>query len=150
MAVDELFTDEARQSIGHAQAAAADAGSDDVGTEHLLVGVLAEPTSAAARVGLDVGLSYERLVGHEPQAVSADVAAASPFSPEAKLALERAFRVRVGMGADRIDSSHVLRGLLETDSPGAKRLLVGAGLERAALLEAVRAVLDGRPPMASD
>ena len=54
------LTDNARTSLQHADAIARGYGSADIGTEHLLLGVLAQGSSVAAKVLADSGITLDR------------------------------------------------------------------------------------------
>ncbi|MDW5322755.1 Clp protease N-terminal domain-containing protein [Plantactinospora sp. KLBMP9567] len=55
------FTDRARNVVTQAQAEARDAGSAEVGTEHLLLGILHEPDGLAGRAIAALGVSAEAI-----------------------------------------------------------------------------------------
>ena len=54
------LTDNARASVQHADAIARGNGSNYIGTEHLLLGVLAQGSSSAARVLADAGITLQQ------------------------------------------------------------------------------------------
>ncbi|MFD7411297.1 Clp protease N-terminal domain-containing protein [Kitasatospora purpeofusca] len=54
----ERFTEEARRAVGQAGRESAELGHGHVGTEHLLLAVLAETADPAARVLIDAGLDH--------------------------------------------------------------------------------------------
>jgi ATP-dependent Clp protease ATP-binding subunit ClpA len=59
-----------------------------------------------------------------------------PFTSEAKKALELALREAIRLKQKRIDSSHLMLGILRADSPG-RALLVDAGVDIALLRTAL-------------
>ena len=60
--IDHL-TDNARGSLQHAELTARSLGSSYIGTEHLLLGVLAQETSVGAKLLADAGVTLERSAG---------------------------------------------------------------------------------------
>ena len=114
------FTPEARAAVVVAQEEARALGRNHVGTEHLLLGVLAQDIG-------DVGLTAE---GVRAQLEPGDEhpAGRPAFEPEAKRALELALRESVKRGDEAITPEHMLLGIAGTESRGAE-LLRGAKLD---------------------
>ena len=54
------LTDNARTSLQHADAIARGYGSAYIGTEHLLLGVLAQGSSVGAKILADAGITLDR------------------------------------------------------------------------------------------
>ncbi|MGB2861210.1 MAG: Clp protease N-terminal domain-containing protein, partial [Candidatus Saccharimonas aalborgensis] len=54
------LTDNAKLSVQHADAIARGSGNAYIGTEHLLLGVLAQGSSTGAKVLADVGVTLQR------------------------------------------------------------------------------------------
>ena len=111
------FTPEAREAVVVAQEEARALGHGHVGTEHLLLGVLAQGiegvglTADAVRAQLEPGNEHP--------------AGRPAFHPEAKRALELALRESVKRGDDVITPEHMLAGIAGTESRGSE-LLLGA------------------------
>ena len=59
MNMDSRFTQESRQALRLAHAAASELGYRFVGTEHLLAGIVREGTSGAARALAAQGVEYD-------------------------------------------------------------------------------------------
>jgi ATP-dependent Clp protease ATP-binding subunit ClpC len=122
----DRFTERARQVVVLAQDEARALKQESIGTEHLLLGLLREEDGVAARVLGAFPVTLERL--------RADVAQGSrlqtvdlPLTPLAERVLERSLVEALAMGRDRVDSEHILLGLVhERDTLGA-RLLRRAG-----------------------
>jgi len=124
----ERFTRAARFVVTSAVAEAQRRGDRRVGTEHLLLGVLHERESAAARaLGVDLGSAREALDSLDAEALKAvgiDAGAASaaaavppargrlPFTSAAKGALQQALAEAVRDRSRRIGPTHLLLGLL--------------------------------------
>ena len=110
----ERFTDNARRTVVLAQEEARGLNYPYIGTEHLLLGLLANEGSAAAEIlaALGVGLSEARrdvieIVGEGQASPTGHI----PFTPRAKKVLELSLREAIGLGQDHIGSEHILLGL---------------------------------------
>ncbi|GAB3955195.1 hypothetical protein GCM10027614_63750 [Micromonospora vulcania] len=109
-------------------------GHAEIGTEHLVLGLLAEPEALAARALAGRGVS--------PEAVRDAVAAVLPpraeqvpdlipYDARAKKALELTFREALRLGHNYIGTEHILLALLEQEDGSG--VLTGLGLEKAAV-----------------
>lgn len=94
------FTAEARQAVVNAQEEARALGHDHVGTDHLLLGVLAQTHPARVE---------EVRARMTPGA--AQTTGQIPFTPEAKRALELGLRAALAEGAGLIEPRHLLAGI---------------------------------------
>jgi ATP-dependent Clp protease ATP-binding subunit ClpA len=128
----ERFTDRARQALVLAQSEARALNHDYVGTEHILLGLLDEERSLAARAlaALDVGLDAVRdqvkeTVGVGSWAPSGHI----PFTPRAKKVLELSLREALLLGDDYIGTEHLLLGLLREGDGVAAQVLVRLGCD---------------------
>jgi ATP-dependent Clp protease ATP-binding subunit ClpC len=141
------FTPRARAAVGHAQRQAKEHGHDDVGTEHLLLGVLDEGDNLAIKVllALDVDPNDVRaeLTGSLKARSERDVEQQPPFTRLAKKALESATKESVGLGHNYIGCEHLLLGLLCTENGLASQVLRRMGLELRTTRRAVVAALVG-------
>jgi ATP-dependent Clp protease ATP-binding subunit ClpC len=135
MTLFERFTDRARQVVVLAQEEARALDHDDIGTEHLLLGLLREGNGLAVRALEALGISQdtvrqrvEELAGRGQQASSGHI----PFRPEAKTVLRLALQESKDLGHHYIGTEHILLGLLREGDGVAARLLteLGAGVGR--------------------
>jgi ATP-dependent Clp protease ATP-binding subunit ClpC len=133
--VFERFTDRARQSVVFAQEEARQLGHNYIGTEHLLLGLLREPDSIAARaldrlaVGLDVvRQEVESIIGRGGGSPPGHI----EFTPRAKKVLELSLREALQLGHNYIGTEHILLGLVREGEGVAAQVLVtrGAALGR--------------------
>jgi plasmid stability protein len=108
------FTAAARQAVVRAQEEARALGHDHVGTEHLLLGVLAVAPKAVELSHEDVRAQLEPGDAHPTGQV--------PFTPTAKQALELALRAALMHGDTAIEPRHLLVGIMSTDSRGCELL----------------------------
>lgn len=136
------FGPDARRAVVEAQTAARTMGHDHVDTQHLLLGVLAAGPDAAcatmlARCELDrptVAAEIDELVGQGVGAPQGHI----PFSPGAKRVLELSLREAQALGHRRIDTRHVILGLLREGTGVAARLLERHGVDRDRIVALVR------------
>ena len=151
------FTDEARQVVVTAQEEARGLAHDHVGTEHLLVALLAVESAASDALNT-LGLTLEqaraeveRLLGRGAEEPTGQI----PFQPGAKEALELALREALRLRDDFIGPEHLLLGVVDQETgPGAEIVRAvepGAAKVRACVLQAraargVRADFEPEPP----
>ena len=105
------FTDRARKVVVLAQAEARGLGHGFVGTEHLLLGLLAEGEGVAAQVLESLGISLEEARGWvEENAGRGQGAPAGhiPFTPRTKKVLGLALQEAVQLGHSYIGTEHLL------------------------------------------
>jgi ATP-dependent Clp protease ATP-binding subunit ClpA len=128
------FDDEARAAVVAAQEQARTAGNETIGISHLLLGLLADPESAAAAAvsacGVDLDAVRRTATATLPGA-SGQVPALIPFDAHARKALELTFREALRRGDSSIGGAHLLLAVLEAeDGTG---VLAGLGLDKAAV-----------------
>jgi plasmid stability protein len=114
------FTPAARQAVVTAQEEARSLGHDHVGTEHLLLGVLAQAPELVELSPDDVRAQLEP--------GTAEATGQIPFTPTSKQALELALRAALSHGDAAIEPRHLLVGISSTDSRGCE-LLRGAKID---------------------
>lgn len=143
----ERFTPRARQAMSEAKHAAESLRHNFIGTEHLLLGLLAVQEGVAAQVLRDFGVDageirrqVETLIGPGPKAVVDHF----PLTPRSKKVLELSLRHALGMGQDYIGTEHMLLGLLDTREGVAGRILEGMGVTRSRAEEQVVSTLVAR------
>lgn len=136
----ERFTDQAKRSVMLAQEAARDLSHAYVGTEHLLLGLVANHAGVAHRA-LDLfEVTWDRtrtevaeLVGVGTQGPVPNL----PFTSSAKGALERAQWEARQLRDDRIGTQHLLLGLVRPADTSAAKVLESLAVEPDVLREAV-------------
>ncbi|MFJ3581894.1 ATP-dependent Clp protease ATP-binding subunit [Streptomyces sp. NPDC090127] len=128
--IGRLLTDSARELIGQATARAADDGSADLDTEHLLW----------ASTQVDPSRTLLAQAGADPDELAASVAevlpgesgvpAAEPgLTPAAKRVLLRAFERSQESGVSYIGPEHILGALLDDPNAAAAKLLTADGTD---------------------
>jgi ClpA/ClpB-like protein len=130
---------EARRCVVRARREAATLGHDSVGTDHLLLGLAAEKSTAAVLLALGVSLGRARTGVLKLRGTGGKRASESraplPVSPRAREALEQSLREALRLGDAEIGARHVLLALLRDDASRARRALDGLGVAPAAIEE---------------
>lgn len=119
------LTDNALQSLKHADAIARSFGSTYIGTEHLLLGVLAQDTSMGAKVLEGVGVTLDRArlaLNLTPKAVAVNVNAKG-LSETAKLTLKMAYDIAQDFAQEYCGTEHILYSILSQKNARATILL---------------------------
>ncbi|GAA0517830.1 hypothetical protein GCM10011581_22090 [Saccharopolyspora subtropica] len=135
------FTDRARAAVRLGIEQARNDGAAQVGTEHLLRGMLAEGTNLALRVLHAMEIDPARL--DTPRQAEATDAPAAHFSGPAANALELAVIEAVALGHNYVGCEHLLLGLIAEPDGAGGHALRGAGAELRATRGAVVAALAG-------
>jgi ATP-dependent Clp protease ATP-binding subunit ClpA len=116
----ERFTDPAKQAIALAQVEARAMGHPYVGTEHLLLGLVADDAGPAGRAFATLGVTLENARAQVTAEVPPNVnepPVEIPFSPRAMGTLDGAPRQAMGLKDDLVGTEHLLLALLiERDS----------------------------------
>jgi ATP-dependent Clp protease ATP-binding subunit ClpC len=147
----EPFTERARRSIVLAQEEAQRLGNNYIGTEHILLGIISEGESLAAKVleTLGVNLSkvrqeVEAIVGRGGQTVQQEMV----FTPRAKRVIELAFEEARQLNHNYIGTEHLLLGLIREGEGVAARVLTNLGVDPAKVRVQTTSLLgaEGQPP----
>jgi hypothetical protein len=112
------FTDDARAVVVTAQERAREAGNDTIGVGHLVLALVADPNSPAARAVTAQGVALDdvrRTASATLPPAATTVPALIPFDAHARAALERTFAEAQRLGSEVITSGHILLGLLAVE-----------------------------------
>ena len=122
----QRFSRLGRSAVAAAQGEARALGHDHIGTEHLLLAILAGEGlggRALRALGLTREGARERIEAERGRG-DAPAAGELPFAPETKKAFELALRESLGMRHGAIGTEHLVLGIAaEADSLGARMLL---------------------------
>ncbi|CAM3947016.1 hypothetical protein GCM10009799_21480 [Nocardiopsis rhodophaea] len=138
----ERFTNEARRVTVGAQSEAQDLEHRSIGTGHLLLALMAEDGGAGGRALRDHAPPLDELreavrrtaAGNAPRRRGGVLPIAhTPFSENAKRALELSLRYAIHFGHKTITAGHVLLGTLYVEEGTAVRVLTDAGTDLGAL-----------------
>ena len=145
----ERFTAAARRVVVNAQSEARRLKHDYIGTEHILLGVVAESDEVAARALDGLGISADAV----RQAVTALVREGAtdpkghiPFTPRAKKVLELSLREALALKHDYIGTEHILLGIIREGHGVAARALLKLGADTARLRLKITELLGDAPP----
>lgn len=119
------LTDNALSSLKHADAIARSFGSAYVGTEHLLLGVLAQDTSMGSKVLEDAGVTLDRArlaLNLTPKTLVINMGAKG-LSETAKLTLRMAYDVAQDFSQEFCGTEHILYSILSQKNARATILL---------------------------
>lgn len=152
----ERFTDRARHVLTASRQAATAAHQASVGSDHILIGLFAEPNGIAAKVLAAMKVSPEAVQAAaangapesgpavaagraegKPASAAADSAAATPaelaraFTPAAGAVLRDAVAVALRFGHNYIGTEHLLLGIYRGPDSNAARILAELGAREA-------------------
>jgi ATP-dependent Clp protease ATP-binding subunit ClpC len=119
------LSDNALQSLKHADAIARAAGSPYVGTEHLLLGILAQESSVGAKLLKDAGVTLERArlaMNLKPQTIVMSMGAKG-LSEAAKLTLKMSWEVAQEYAQELCGTEHIVYSILSQKNASATILL---------------------------
>lgn len=119
------LTDNARISLQHAGSIAQGYGSAYIGTEHLLLGVLAQGSSVGAKLLADAGITLDRAemaLNMTPRTLVIDTGAKG-LSETAKLTLKMSWEIAQEFHQDYLGTEHILYSILSQKNARATVLL---------------------------
>src|SRR5450631_4180185 len=119
------LTNNALQSLKHSDAIARSFGSAYVGTEHLLLGLLAQDGSMASKILEGTGITLDRArmaLNLSPKTLVINVGAKG-LSETAKLTLKMAYDVAQDYGQEYCGTEHILYSILGQKNARATILL---------------------------
>jgi ATP-dependent Clp protease ATP-binding subunit ClpC len=131
----QRFTERARRVVFFAQEEAARLGENYVGTEHLLLGLVRESDSVAARILDRLGVPLGRIRAEIERQVTrghGNLGQDMQLTPRAKRVIDLAYEEARQLNNNYIGTEHLLLGLIREGDGLAARVLVklGADLER--------------------
>jgi ATP-dependent Clp protease ATP-binding subunit ClpC len=119
------LTDNARTSLHHANVIAQGYGSPYVGTEHLLLGVLAQGSSVGAKLLADAGVTLERAQAalNMVPLTTVMTVGAKGLSETAKLTLKMSWEIAQEFHQEYLGTEHILYSILSQKNARATVLL---------------------------
>ncbi|MFN0118689.1 MAG: ATP-dependent Clp protease ATP-binding subunit [Elusimicrobiota bacterium] len=147
------FTERAQRVILIAQEEAKRLNHDYVGTEHLLLGLIALGEGVAAQVLANLGVDLRRVRTEIEKIVGTGdnvmLLGEIPFTPRAKKVLELAVEEAQNMGHNYVGTEHLLLGLIREEEGVAARVLENLGVRLDVVREEVISLLGEGQPQAS-
>ncbi len=125
-AMFQRFTERARQVVVVAQDKARALGRDEVGTEHILLGLLEVEDGLAARVLVSLGVTLDEVrtrVVPTGGARAEPMTGQIPFAAGTKRVLELALGESLAVGRDHLGTEHILLALVRESEGNAARIL---------------------------
>jgi len=129
----DRFTDRARKVMGLAKAEAQRLNHEYIGTEHVLLGFVAEGSGVGANALRQMGVELPKIrAAVERIARPSEWAPTSgnlPFTPRAKKSLECAVESASELGHNYVGTEHLLLGLIKENEGIAARVLLNFGVK---------------------
>lgn len=138
------LSDNARTSLYYADSIARGYGSTHIGTEYLLLGILAQGASVGAKILADAGVTLDRAeqaLELRPGLRRVKIGV-NTLSESAQVSLKLAWQSAQEYGSDRLGTEHMLRGLLVQEKSKASRLLADIGIDIDVLVQTIDAFLE--------
>lgn len=138
------LSDNARTSLYYADSIARGYGSTHIGTEYLLLGILAQGASVGAKILADAGVTLDRAeqaLELRPGLRRARIGI-NTLSESAQVSLKLAWQSAQEYGSDRLGTEHMLRGLLVQEKSKASRLLAQIGIDTDMLVQTIDTFLE--------
>lgn len=145
------LTENARTSLHHATVIAQGYGSSFIGTEHLLLGIMAQGASVGAKVLADAGVTLDRA-----QAALDVVPVVANFTPgvmtkslseTVKLTLKMSWETAQEFHHNHLGTEHILYSLLSQNNARATILLRDMNVDTSGILADLEDYLDGQSDM---
>jgi ATP-dependent Clp protease ATP-binding subunit ClpC len=140
------FTQRAYAALSLSQQEAIRLGHDYVGTEHLLLGLIAEGSGIAARALLELGIDSDKVRTEILKIVSPGTktpVGAIGITPRVKRVLELSQEEARELGHNYIGTEHLLLGLLREEEGVASQVLMALGADLGRVREKVLEILGG-------
>ncbi len=139
------FTERAQRVILIAQEEAKRLNHDYVGTEHILLGLIALGEGVASQVLASLGVDLRKVRAEIEKIVGTGdnmmLLGEIPFTPRAKKVLEYAVEEAQHMSHSYIGTEHILTGLIREEEGVAARVLENLGMKLEAVREEVLSIL---------
>src|SRR5437763_1157358 len=142
----QRFTERARRVVFFAQEEAARLGENYVGTEHLLLGLVRENDSVAARILDRLGVPLSRIRSDIERQVTrghGNLGQDMQLTPRAKRVIDLAYEEARELNNNYIGTEHLLLGLIREGDGLAARVLKQEGAEYDTTKEVVRLMQEG-------
>jgi ATP-dependent Clp protease ATP-binding subunit ClpC len=139
------LTDNARTSLHHATLIAQGYGSHYIGTEHLLLGVMAQGASVGAKILADAGVTLDRAqtaLNLAPVSTVVGGITTKSLSETAKLTLKMSWDVAQEFHQDYLGTEHILYSILSQKNARATVLLKDMDVNIADIISELEDYLD--------
>ena len=146
MEFNKKLTDDARASLIHAEMFSDMANAKQVGTEHILLGMMNQVTSVACRILGDAGVTFGDLASLMNLAPATIVRAGSQskgFSDALKMTLRVAAEVATQYHQECCGTEHILFSLMTQTNSKAYQLLTKLGVDTMEIMAELNDYLEG-------
>ena len=136
----ERFSDQARRVVVLSAEQAQDLSHNYIGTEHLLLGLIAEGQGPAAQVLTSMGVTVDGVRGQIEAKIGRgkrDPVGHIPFTPRAKKVLQLSFPEALELGQSQVGTGHILLALLTEGSGLASEILAERSAPAATIRELI-------------
>ena len=140
----ERFTDRSRRALTLAQEEARLLNHGFIGTEHLLLGLVAEGNGLAAKTMEQLGVTLDRARQRVEEIIGraeSRPVGSPPFTPRTKKVLELALREALQLGHNYIGTEHLLLGVVREGNGVAVQVLESLGVDLATVRQTVVTLL---------
>ncbi|MDR1061315.1 MAG: ATP-dependent Clp protease ATP-binding subunit [Clostridiales bacterium] len=130
--MNERYTERAVAAIQQAQEAALMLGHENVGSEHLLLGLVREGTGIAAKVLANQGVTEDKIIYEIDMLLgrgSKPVDKIAGFTPRSKSILEASYREARQMGKNYIGTEHLLLAVMKDGDSVAVRIMMNLSVD---------------------
>lgn len=151
----DKFNDRARKVISIARQEAQRLNSEVIGTEHILLGIITEGQSIAAKVLREMNVDFRKIRHEIERLVSANTSPTVtlgqiPLSPRAKRVIELAGEIASQLNQDSVGTEHLLLGILREGEGIAAQALVNIGVRLEDTRDKVFEEIGAEPPPESE
>lgn len=129
----QFFTERGKKVVQLAHREALRLGHDVIGTEHILLGLIAEGEGVAVQVIQNLGVDLEEMKKHVEETIGSRSAKLRPvdlpLSPRAKRVLDLAIGEARNVKVNYVGTEHILLGLLAENEGIAFQVLSASGID---------------------
>lgn len=124
------LTERAQRVLAHAQEEAIRLNHNNIGTEHLLLGLVKEPDGIAAKVLAVYNITEEKVVSEVEQLIGhgTDMGGTIQYTPRAKKVIELSLDEARKLNHNFVGTEHILLGLIRENEGVAARVLANLDL----------------------
>ncbi|WP_414042126.1 ATP-dependent Clp protease ATP-binding subunit [Macrococcus animalis] len=124
------LTERAQRVLAHAQEEAIRLNHNNIGTEHLLLGLVKEPDGIAAKVLAAYNITEEKVVQEVEQLIGhgTDMGGTIQYTPRAKKVIELSLDEARKLNHNFVGTEHILLGLIRENEGVAARVLANLDL----------------------
>lgn len=140
------FTQRSKRVLNYAANEAARLNSPQIGTEHLLAGLVLEGDGVAAKILQELGFDGRSFLEELERRIAGPISGFQPeYSPRAKRVLELSRRASMAQQVNYIATEHLLLGIILESEGGGGQVLAKAGITADKVWEQIAQMNGGIP-----